>query len=280
MDGQEEKKEGEEGNENHESEIQQQQEMAEAVSRAQIYGWVPKEEFKGDPGKWVPADVFIKRAEEILPIARSMNKRLEGKLATTEKELEEMRKTVKAVIQAHKKTAETTYEGRIAEIRKEQIKAVAEGDTDTWARLEDEKTKLEKPADIPFEEKGGNGNEAAIVMQWKRDNPWYDTDPELGTYADSVSNFISARHGRLAPEDLLDRVKQEVQRRFPEKFGNQKRRNPPNVDRTDYSTGGGGKDTGKKSYSDLPADAKAACDDLVRQKVLTRDQYVQTYFEG
>ena len=250
----------------------------EIASRAALYGWVPKEEFRGDLSKWVSADVFVKRADEVLPIARSMNRKLESDLATTRKELEETRKTVKAVIQAHKKTAQGSYESRVAQIEKEQIEAVSAADSEQWARLEGEKKALQKPEDIPFEDKGGGTIEHPTVTQWKQDNAWYINDMELHSYADAVSNFIASTTPNLPPETFLSKVKDEVQKRFPEKFGNVRRRNPPSVDRSDF---GGNDDTGgKKTYSDLPPDAKKACTELVAQKVLTREQYVQTYFEG
>lgn len=261
-----------------------QQASAEIANRAQFYGWVPQEEFKGDKTKWVPADVFVKRAEEILPIARSMNRKLEADLTMTKKELAEMRKTVKAVIQAHKKAADGGYESQVAQIEKEQIEAVASADSEKWAQLEQAKKKLAKPEEIPFEEKSVAGDANPVVVQWKKDNPWYDTDPELGTYADSVSNFISTRSPGLAAEDFLDRVKKEVEKRFPEKFGNQRRRHPPSVDHTDFGGGGdNGGGNGKKSYSDLPTDAKAACDETIKQikaagGKMTREDYVRDYF--
>jgi len=259
----------------------QTQSDPEILNRASLYGWVPKEDFKGDPKKWVPADQYVQRAEDILPISRAMNRKLEGDLKVTKAELENMKKTVKAVIQAHKKNADSTYEGRMTQIKKEQRAAVSSGDTETWAQLEEEKTKLVKPDEIPVDE--GSGGDAAganpIVVQWKKDNPWYDSDPDLGTYADSVSNFITARTPNLPADEFLERVKNEVKKRFPEKFSNPRRGNPPSVDRSNFGGGSDGGGGGGKTWSDLPADAKAACAELVKQKVLTKEQYLKTYFE-
>ncbi len=252
----------------------------EIVNRASLYGWVPEDQFKGDPKKWVTADKFVERADTILPIAKAMNRKLEGELTMTKAEIAKMQATVKAVIQAHAKTAKGSYDTRLAQIKKDQITAVASGDTETWARLEGEKETIEKPEEIKVEETGGANVANPVVTQWKKDNPWYDTDPELGTYADSVSNFITARSPNLPADEFLDRVKKEVQARFPDKFGNQRRRAATTVDRTDTQGGGDGGGNGKKTYSDLPADAKAACDDLVKQKILTREKYIATYFES
>ncbi len=258
-----------------EEQERQSQEAVETENRASIYGWVPKEEFRGDKTKWVPADVFIKRAEEILPIAKSMNRKLESDLIAANRKIEQMDKTVRAVIQAHKKVAQGTYESRLAQIKTEQRKAVETGDTATWDFLEVEKERIQKPEDIPIHQ---TKEENPVVVQWKLDNAWYESDPELGTYADTVSNYITARRPGLPPDEFLKAVKEEVQRRFPDKFANPNRRRTPSVDRSE--TGGNGGDSGKKkTYSDLPADAKIACDDLVKQKILTRERYLKTYFE-
>ena len=263
-------------------EVEEGQELGvepEIIDRAVLYGWSPKEDFKGDPQKWVSADVFVKRAEEILPIAKSMNRKLETDLISTKAELAELKKTMKAIIKTHEKISQSTFDSAMRQLKKEQAEAVSEGDLEKWQSLEERREELskQKPEEVKFEEAGVAG-ENPVVTQWKKDNKWYDTDPELGTYADSIATFISTRIPGLPPEEFLQRVKDEVRKRFPEKFGNPKRSNPPSVDRTELSGGdiGGGS---KKTYSDLPPDAKAACNELIKQKVLTKEKYVKIYFE-
>lgn len=263
-------------------EVEEGQELGvepEIIDRAVLYGWSPKEDFKGDPQKWVSADVFVKRAEEILPIAKSMNRKLETDLISTKAELAELKKTMKAIIKTHEKISQSTFDSAMRQLKKEQAEAVSEGDLEKWQSLEERREELskQKPEEVKFEEAGVAG-ENPVVTQWKKDNKWYDTDPELGTYADSIATFISTRTPGLPPEEFLQKVKDEVRKRFPEKFGNLKRSNPPSVDRTELSGGdvGGGS---KKTYSDLPPDAKAACNELIKQKVLTKEKYVKIYFE-
>ena len=41
---------------------------AETEDKARRLGWVPKEEFKGDPENWRSADEFMARGEQLLPI--------------------------------------------------------------------------------------------------------------------------------------------------------------------------------------------------------------------
>jgi hypothetical protein len=223
----------------------------------------------------------MERADEILPIARAEQRKLEAKLRAQEQELEGMKKTVKAVIQSHKKTADSTYESRMSQIKKDQAVAVASADTETWARLEEEKSKLAKPEEIRIEEAHPDtAGEHPAAVQWKKDNAWYTEDLELGIEADLIADRLAARKLGLAPEEFLNKVTELVKKKFPDKFKNQRRNNPPSVDRTDFSGGDDGGSNGKKTYRDLPADAKAACDDLVKQGVMKREQYVHTYFES
>jgi hypothetical protein len=41
---------------------------------------------------------------------------------------------------------------------------------------------------------------------------------------------------------------------------------------------GAGSKPRKKGYIDLPAEARAACDKFVAQKLMSRDQYLSDYF--
>ena len=250
----------------------------EIEERAKLYGHVPKEKFKGDPEKWVPADVFVERAEELLPIARSMNRKLEKDLTHTKTELSELRKTMKAVIKTHEKIAKNTYDSKLSQLKKDQAVAVSEGDLEKWQELEDTREKLEAPETIEFKETTPNANDDVVVAQWKKENSWYESDPDMGIYADSISTFISTRNPGLPVDDFLSKVKAEVKKRFPDKFENPNRSKTAVVDRTS-TTGGGDTKAGGKTYSDLPQDAKRACDEFVKNKVTTREQYVKTYFE-
>ena len=51
-------------------------EVAEVETRALAMGWQPKEQFKGDPSKWRPAEEYVQRGEELLPIVQASERRL------------------------------------------------------------------------------------------------------------------------------------------------------------------------------------------------------------
>jgi len=61
---------------------------------ARVFGWVPKEEFRGSDTDWVDAEVFVKRGKEINPILRKNNELLLKKLDEKGKEIDTKRQRV------------------------------------------------------------------------------------------------------------------------------------------------------------------------------------------
>ena len=53
----------------------------EVQAQAEAMGWIPPTRFRGDPERFIDADAYIKRGEEILPIVKEQNKRLQAELA-------------------------------------------------------------------------------------------------------------------------------------------------------------------------------------------------------
>ena len=53
----------------------------EVEQKASNLGWVPKEEFRGDPERHVSAERFLERGEKELPLARANNEKLHKELA-------------------------------------------------------------------------------------------------------------------------------------------------------------------------------------------------------
>jgi hypothetical protein len=45
-------------------------------AEAREHGWRPKDEFPGDAAKWVDAETFMKRADEVMPLLKAQNARL------------------------------------------------------------------------------------------------------------------------------------------------------------------------------------------------------------
>src|SRR5687768_16654653 len=48
--------------------------------KARRMGWRPRAEYGGDPTRWVDAETFVRRGDEILPFVQANNRKLEQAL--------------------------------------------------------------------------------------------------------------------------------------------------------------------------------------------------------
>jgi hypothetical protein len=71
------------------------------------------------------------------------------------------------------------------------------------------------------EQGDANAERMAAIASWFDENKWYSpSNPEMQSYADAMSDHFIRTTGKRGKE-LLDYVRQEVEKRFPEKFAHQ-----------------------------------------------------------
>ena len=160
---------------------------------------------------------------------------------------------------------------------KSQIKAArAAGDYDTAAEFEEQYDSLrenapEFPSDKPAPQAQPTLFSQEEFKSWVQDNTWAEKDPGLSAAATGYA--IQLGNQGIRGMDLLQAVEQQIKANFPEKFATRKRANM-----VEAPTGGGAtRSTGKVSYDRLPAEAKAACDNFVRDKLGTREDYLKLF---
>lgn len=234
---------------------------------ARRMGWVPKDEFRGDDNRWVDAETFVERGENELPILRE-------RLRAQDRKMKDMQSTMKQFAEHHKNTEQKAYERALANIQKKQMEAVKDGDVEEYSRLDQERSNLQSnpPKNIDVPEDNGPPME---VQEWQAKNTWFDKDPELQAYAVHMHGYLQQTRPNMSLEQNLSEVTKEVKKRFPDKFVNPRRSQASAVEGDSQAPGG---NSGKKSYRDLPAEAKAACDNFVKQGLLTREAYIKDYF--
>lgn len=277
----------------------------EYEGRARRMGWRPKEEYNGPAGRWVDAKTFVERGETELPIIRERFRKLDDRLAATERELTGTRTELK---EANTKITEQSevltelrdlsvtaakrgYQQAMSDLSARERRAVAEADTSTYDQIQQEKRALEetKPpvverrAPPPPERKTPDAppsmppEEAAIVTQWIGDNPWFNADPELNSVATAIHGLIRQQNPAMPLRENLEEVKNRLVQRYPEKFGQDQRRRPAAVA---MSAGPPAKST-KKTVADLPQDAKDALARYKRTIPGYKDtDYLSLYFPG
>lgn len=233
-------------------------ELGTAEDQARRMGWVPQEEFRGDKSKWTDAETFVKNGLESLPILRENNRRLQKANEELSKSAADFKKMSDTAFDRAYTKAKRELEEKIetaATEGGEKAAATVKAATKELTELETEKTKRDAA-----------GDEDPEFKAWELQNDWYK-DPELREEAE-VEAFRLRRKGEKAEgQAFLDKVKEAVKKKHPEKFGNP-RRDPKHASGTERPTPGGedGARGAKKGWEQLPAEAKEAGERYVKQK--------------
>lgn len=241
----------------------------EIEERARRMGWAPQDEFKGDPKRWVDAETFVQRGEEIMPI-------LKANLRQFERDNAELKKTLSDLTDHLQRADARAYQRALKDIKDQQRKAAESGDVETYDRLEREAQGVLKEAAQerrqPRQEGGQDVHPDALA--WREENPWFTRDEEMATFAAAQHELLLQTKPGLTMKENLAEVTRAVKKAYPEKFTNPRRNTTQAVEGNPGTRRGGN----GKSYDALPPDAKAACDRLVKQGVLKREDYVKDYF--
>jgi hypothetical protein len=257
-------------------------------ARAREMGWVPKEEFRGDPAKHIDAKNFVERGEKLLPIAQERLRKMEETNKGLRTDIGKMQKSLEDYTKYHKEDRERiirrekeNYEQKIADLRAQQRQAVVDQDPEAYDVLETQKTQLEedhRKEEVARTTDAGKETTDTVpeaLTEWAKSNQWFGTDMEATQYAQAVSSLVLNRNPNLkdGTTEFFDAVKAEVKLRYPQKFSN------PRRDDHQGPEGGGnlGPTGGTNTFADLPAEAKAACIDLEKAG-MDRKQYVAEYF--
>jgi hypothetical protein len=244
-------------------------EPTEAEAKARRQGWRPKDEYRGPEDKWVDAEAFLKRSDEELPIMRE-------RLRRQDRELADLKSTVTKFAEHHAKVEKIAYERALAETKQKRREALAIGDADGFEAAEERLAELKevKPAAT---QKEAAADIAPEVQTWVKANPWFQSEPRLAKYAETVCAELQTEDPTRDLSEILKEVTKEVKTRFPEKFANAKRAEPPAVEGTSSVAAG----KGSKTYQALPPEAKKACDDFIRKGLIkSKDEYLKYYDWG
>lgn len=279
-------------------------------SQAREMGWRSKEEFRGDEAKWVDAATFVEKGEHVLPIVRATADRLRGDLTRTNSELASVRqalvesqKTIETLERYHQDDVKQKVEKAREKLKAELVAANQSGDHVAVADITEEMTRLNAAevtaeANPPQKKSNGDGRPATVVdhtnhpefIAWKNDNPWFLADPAKTALAYAATDRLRAAGDTRTGRAFLDAVSVEMANDVARLAG---RPAPSKMEGgrggAGSGNGGGGGGARAKTYADLPADAKAACDGYERDLVgpnrrykdadAWRKSYTEQYFK-
>ena len=260
----------------------------EVRQEAESQGWVPKERFRGNESDWVDADTFVKRGREILPILRKNNENLIKDLNSTKEQLKEFREAAEEFKKFQKETYERKaqdYEKRIQEIKESRAQAISDGDGQKVNALDDaldvakdelkEAKQAVKDADkAPIETPASTEIDPGL-QQWLDRNTWFGQDKRMTGMVNGIGESLRLEFPLLKGQAFLDKLDEVLAEEFPGKFGDKK--SPASRVESGSGRASRGSSSNAQTYDNLPAEAKAACDRFVKQKLMTREQYVADF---
>ena len=245
-------------------------------ARARAMGWVPKDKFKGDASKWRDAGEFVERGDALLPMVQAKNQRLEREVA-------ELKQATRELGDYLSKTEQRAYDRALADLKQQRKEALAAGDGDAFEKADEQIKTVEREASekaAKRAEKKDDGPDP-VYAEWESRNSWLK-DSELSEYAEFAAQKLRANGEKATGAEFLDMVTAKVKAQFPAKFTNPRRETAQAVEGSAPAARRGG-----KSYADMPAEARAACDRMAKNgfpgdekaQAQFKAQFVKQHFE-
>ena len=186
-------------------------ELSPVEQKAIEQGWVPKDQWKGDPEEWRPAREFVERGELYKSIHELKRKDKQREVALT------------AIQRHHEHVFTKAYEQAMRDLKAEKRAAMREQDFD---RLEEVESKIEVLQENHQQEvkqmqvvqaAAAPANSNTEFQAFLDRNTWYEADDTLRLEADIIGGHYMKKGGTA--DKLFSHVEQEIKKRYPEKFG-------------------------------------------------------------
>lgn len=226
-------------------------------AKAMEQGWVPQDQWQGDPDQWRPAKEFLDRGE------------LFKKIDEQNRTLKEFRKTIDDLKSHNSKIAEIEYKRALDSLRKQKRDALAEGDADAVVEIEDRidavKEAQREVAAAPRQDVAAEVH--PVFQAWVEKNPWFNNNRAMRSFANDVGREAAA--SGKTPSEVLEIVEKEVKKEFADKFKNPRREAPSSVE------GSTNRGTSKADDYQLTDMERQVMNRFVRQGVMTKEEYIK-----
>ena len=250
----------------------------EVEQAAREMGWRPRDEFRGDTAKWVDAETFVSRGENFIPILRADREKLRGENAEIKSALAETKTLLQAsqeAIEELKRYHTEDTARQVEKARKDLVKQLKEardsGDVEAEVTIQDELARIRtaqaapapKPAAAPSPTASAPPTDPDFTA-WLANNTWFATSPRLRGLTLGIAEEFRAKEPALKGKAFYERLDVEMAEYLdPPSRGSSK----VEGSRTSGSRGSNSSSGRARSYSDLPAEAKQACDSYASKLV-------------
>jgi hypothetical protein len=271
--------------------------------RARNMGWMPKGAWRGEPDRWVDAATYVERGERMLPLLQERNRALDRTVSDLKTESRESKQLLSDLLVRTRKAEKVGYDRAMRELNQKRADAVAQGDAETFNKVEQEIREMgpapEVPAPAPVVQAPPGVD--PVVTAWIRRNQWFNRDREANAAAVAALTTVESENPGASLEEHLSEVEDRIAKRWPEHFpGRQRlvagvpetedepqpepepnRRRAPAVMSSSTATE---RRPGARSFETMPADVKQQFE---RQKKmmagkgpeLTKTEFAEYYWE-
>jgi len=225
--------------------------------KAMEEGWVPQDQWEGEPEQWRPAKEFVDRGE------------LFKKIDDQNRTVKELKRALDDMKQHHSRVRETEYAKAVASLKAQKQIALEEGNAAEVINLEDKielvKDEQRQLAQAPQQQEPAGPPQEFV--DWVNQNKWYENSQPMRAYADALGRDLRA--GGMQPQAVLKEVERLVRQEFPNKFNNPNRGKPGAVE---GSSGKGGRSSESFALSD---DERRVMQRFVRTGVMSEAEYIK-----
>lgn len=233
-------------------------------AEAKEQGWNPNY----DGPNATDAKTFVEKGEKITGL-------LKARVDRQEKQIEELRNANKEFgefTKAQQQKMKQENERLLTELEARRATAITEGDGDTFTRTDKEIRSLEANMNnVPPPQDNGLD---PLAQLWLEDNPWYNTNQKLQTYADGLSDRVIAEGYRYGSKGYFSELTRRVKEGFPEDFETQ-RGGANTVEQG--NTIDTKSSNNAKTFENLPKEAKDAALKFEKTGLMSREDYVKAY---
>jgi len=270
----------------------------EVLKEALEMGFIPRDQFKGDPDKFIDAESFIERGKSLMPILRKNNETLRGELGQTKAELVRLREkqdsyeeSIKALQEFHAEDVKR----KIQRAREDAIQELADAREDQDVAREADAieriAKLERVEEVPARRVAPKQEDAEPekdytkepdYVAWQSRNPWLGKERVKTSLALGIMYDLREKGESSTGKTFFDKVDVEMERYLNPGGGVSRVESARHSEDTSRSSNGRG-------YADLPREAKDACNKQEKRLVgegrafkdvaSWRKYYVNKYFE-
>lgn len=244
---------------------EEQQQADPIETLASDLGWTPKDQFRGNPEKWKPADEFIRASRDI-------NQNLHREIRSLRDQVGRMETTSARLLED---TVSTRIAERDAYWQRVHKQAVEKDDPELAEQAVQERIKIatqREAAKAPANGNGGLPPETAAFIE--RNKTWWDKDPLAQMRAQEIADGLAKRGVPVAEQ--LAQAERAIRREFPEHFP-APAKTPPGT-QTGTSRAATTRSS-RKGYADMPAESQAMAREYQTRHGIPLEKFAESYWK-